>query len=247
MLRLSMPLISVHDLPAAIRSRSRSSSSGVQRILGITQSFASLQHRARPGSGSVPQHPGVRKLRADRRARQQCLSLQVGQHDLAGFFGLSQRFEGRAANRDGARFLMMHRTPGRHEAGSSVKAGTAAALITDHERKAVAAPAPYFHVRDGIMTRVNSMAIPTARPTSSAGSADDQTLSPKDGFKHGSGAIPAKPRANSETGHRFAGGVPASSDTGAAADSPGGLPRAREPGDLHAPGDRFPAARSSSE
>jgi hypothetical protein len=35
MLRLSMPLISVHDLPAAIRSRSRSSSSGVQRILGI--------------------------------------------------------------------------------------------------------------------------------------------------------------------------------------------------------------------
>jgi hypothetical protein len=43
MLRLSMPLISVHDLPAAIRSRSRSSSSGVQRILGITQSFAGLQ------------------------------------------------------------------------------------------------------------------------------------------------------------------------------------------------------------
>jgi hypothetical protein len=43
MLRLSMPLISVHDLPAAIRSRSRSSSSGVQRILGITQSFASLE------------------------------------------------------------------------------------------------------------------------------------------------------------------------------------------------------------
>jgi hypothetical protein len=33
---------------------------------------------------------------------------------------------------------------------------------------------------------------------------------------------------------------PPSSDTGAAADSPGGLPRAREPGDLHAPGDRFP-------
>ena len=45
--------------------------------------------------------------------------------------------------------LMMDRTPRRHEAGSSVKAGTAAALITDHERKAVAAPVPYFHVRDG--------------------------------------------------------------------------------------------------
>jgi hypothetical protein len=74
----------------------------------------------------------------------------MAQHGLAGFFGLSQRLEGRAADRDGACFLMMDRTPGRHEAGSCVKAGTAAALITDHERKAVAAPAPYFHVRDGI-------------------------------------------------------------------------------------------------
>src|SRR5438105_10312645 len=43
----------------------------------------------------------------------------------------------------------MDRTPRRHEAGSSVKAGTAAALITDHERKAVAARVPYFHVLDG--------------------------------------------------------------------------------------------------
>ena len=68
----------------------------------------------------------------------------MAQHGLASFFGLSQRFEGRAADRDGARFLMMDRTPGRHEAGSSAKAGTAAALIADHERKAVAAPAPYF-------------------------------------------------------------------------------------------------------
>jgi hypothetical protein len=32
-----------HDLPAAIRSRSRSSSSGVQRTLGTTQSFLALQ------------------------------------------------------------------------------------------------------------------------------------------------------------------------------------------------------------
>src|SRR5260370_21760240 len=43
----------------------------------------------------------------------------------------------------------MDRTPRRHEAGSSVKAGTAAALITDHEGKAVAARVPYFHVLDG--------------------------------------------------------------------------------------------------
>jgi hypothetical protein len=80
--------------------------------------------------------------------RGKALSRQVAQHGLAGLFGLSQRFEGRAADLDGARFLMMDRTPGRHEAGSSVKAGTVAALITDHERKALAAPAPYFQVRD---------------------------------------------------------------------------------------------------
>jgi hypothetical protein len=30
-----------------------------------------------------------------------------------------------------------------------VKAGTAAALITDHEREAIAAPVPYFHVLEG--------------------------------------------------------------------------------------------------
>jgi hypothetical protein len=40
MLRLSMPLISVHDLPAAIKLRSRFSSSGVQRTLGITHRAA---------------------------------------------------------------------------------------------------------------------------------------------------------------------------------------------------------------
>jgi hypothetical protein len=99
-------------------------------------------------------HPG--------RASQQCLFRQVFQHGLAGFFGLSQRFEGRAADLDGARFLMMDRTPRRHEAGSSVKAGTVAALITDHERKAVAAPAPYFHVRDG--TKLPGRIRPTDMP-----------------------------------------------------------------------------------
>src|SRR5580700_970342 len=94
--------------------------------------------------------PALRwRAKVEGRASQQCLSRQVSQHGLAGFLGLSERFEGRAADLDGARFLMMDRTPGRHEAGSSVKAGTAAALIADHERKAVAAPAPYFHVRVG--------------------------------------------------------------------------------------------------
>jgi hypothetical protein len=43
----------------------------------------------------------------------------------------------------------MDRTPRRDEAGASMKAATAAALITDHERKAVAARVLYFHVLDG--------------------------------------------------------------------------------------------------
>src|SRR5258705_13284684 len=76
------------------------------------------------------------------------LSRQVSQHSVAGFFGLSERFKGRAADLDGAAALM-DRTPRRHEAGASVKAGTAAALITDHEGKAVAARAPYFQRLDG--------------------------------------------------------------------------------------------------
>ena len=59
-----------------------------------------------------------------------------------------ERSKGRAANPDGAPVLM-DRTPRRHEAGSSVEAGTAAALMTDHEGKAVAARVPYFHVLDG--------------------------------------------------------------------------------------------------
>jgi hypothetical protein len=44
MLRLSVALISVHDLPAAIKSRSRFSSSGVQRTVGITRSFPVRLH-----------------------------------------------------------------------------------------------------------------------------------------------------------------------------------------------------------
>jgi hypothetical protein len=86
---------------------------------------------------------------------QQKLSRQVPQHDLAGFFGLSAHFKGRADNPHSAPVLM-DRPPRRHEAvcprpgdAASVKAGTAAALMTDHERKAVAARVPDFHVLDG--------------------------------------------------------------------------------------------------
>jgi hypothetical protein len=77
------------------------------------------------------------------------ISRQVSQHGLAGFFGLSKRFKGRAGHPDGARILR-ERAPRCYIAGRSMKAGTAAALITDHEGKAVAARVPYFHVVDGI-------------------------------------------------------------------------------------------------
>jgi len=49
----------------------------------------------------------------------------------------------------------MDRTPRCHEAGSTVKAGAAAALITDHERKAITAPVPYFHVLDGTADKLH--------------------------------------------------------------------------------------------
>jgi len=42
----------------------------------------------------------------------------------------------------------MNRAPGGYEAGIALKAGTAAALITDHERKAVATRVPYLDVFD---------------------------------------------------------------------------------------------------
>jgi len=90
------------------------------------------------------------------------------------------------------------------------------------------------------MTRVNSMAIPTADLRHRL---DLPTIkpSPKDGFKRGGVAYPRKaPAPTQKRATDWPAVFPPSSDTGAAADSPGGLPRAREPGDLHAPGDRFP-------
>jgi len=57
---------------------------------------------------------------------------QVSQHGVAGSFGLSERFEGRAANLDCGPVLI-DRTPRRYKACVPVKAGTAAALVTNHE------------------------------------------------------------------------------------------------------------------
>ena len=78
----------------------------------------------------------------------------MAQHGLAGFFGLSERSKGRAANPDGAPVLM-DRTPRGHEAGSSVEAGTT------NEKPLLLA----FHIfmsSTGLTTRANCMAHPTA-------------------------------------------------------------------------------------
>ena len=45
--------------------------------------------------------------------------------------------------------LPMARRHDAHIAGAPAKAGAGGALIADHERKACAACAPYFHVLDG--------------------------------------------------------------------------------------------------
>src|SRR5260370_7469801 len=102
---------------------------------------------------------------------------QVPQHGPASFFGLSERFKGRAADPDGAPVLM-DRAPRCHIAGRSVKAGTAAALITDHERKAVAARGPYFHVLDGINDAGELHGHFHPLPTPSVGPSAHQPLPP---------------------------------------------------------------------
>jgi hypothetical protein len=67
-------------------------------------------------------------------------SNQVHEHGRAGFLSLSERLKRRAAD------LMARRTPGCHETGTSMKAGTAAALKADYERKAVAARGLFLQI-----------------------------------------------------------------------------------------------------
>jgi hypothetical protein len=63
-------------------------------------------------------------------------------------FGRNERLERRAVDLDGGPVLM-DRAPGGYEAGIALKTGTAAALITDHERKTVAGRIPNLDVLDG--------------------------------------------------------------------------------------------------
>jgi hypothetical protein len=70
---------------------------------------------------------------------------QVHEHGRAGFLSLSERLKRRAADLYGAPVLI-DRTPGCHETGTSMKAGTAAARKADYKRKAVAARGPYLQI-----------------------------------------------------------------------------------------------------
>ena len=72
---------------------------------------------------------------------------QVHEHGHAGFLSLSERLKRRAADLYGAPVLI-DRTPGCHEAGASMKAGTAAARKTDYERKTVAGRVPYLQIHE---------------------------------------------------------------------------------------------------
>ena len=73
------------------------------------------------------------------------VSDQVHEHGRAGFLSLSERLKRRAADLYGAPVLI-DRTPGCHEAETSTKAGTVAALKADYERKTVAGRVPYLQI-----------------------------------------------------------------------------------------------------
>ena len=74
-------------------------------------------------------------------ARCTVVSNQVHEHGRAGVLSLGERFKRRAADLYGAPVLI-DRTPGCHEAETSTKAGTVAALKADYEREAVAGRLP---------------------------------------------------------------------------------------------------------
>jgi hypothetical protein len=100
----------------------------------------------------VDAHDAVRLIRPTIRGSfsPQCGDLaracrQVLKHHCAGAFGLDERLEGGAADLDGGPVLMGG-APRHHKAWISVQAGTAAALIADHEREAAAVRTPYFHI-----------------------------------------------------------------------------------------------------
>jgi hypothetical protein len=71
------------------------------------------------------------------------LSGQVRQHGLTGRLGFGERLEGRAAHPD-RRLVNMDRAPRSYKAGLAVKSRPISTFVTDYERKAAFARAPYL-------------------------------------------------------------------------------------------------------
>ena len=82
-----------------------------------------------------------------RRCTAVAVSDQVHEHGRAGLLSLGERLERRAADLYGTPVLI-DRTPGCHEAETSMKAGTAAARKTDYERKTVVGRVPYLQIHE---------------------------------------------------------------------------------------------------
>src|SRR5215475_3807100 len=80
-------------------------------------------------------------------SRRWSIADQISEHNLTGLPGSSKRFERRAGDLNGGPVLM-DRSPGGYEARIALKAWTAAARITDHEREAVAGRIPDLDVLD---------------------------------------------------------------------------------------------------
>ena len=69
------------------------------------------------------------------------------QHNVTGWFGFAKGLEWRADDLH-REPILIKRTPRGYEAGFALKAGAAAALVTDHKRKAIAACIPNLNVFD---------------------------------------------------------------------------------------------------
>jgi len=69
------------------------------------------------------------------------------QHNVTGLFGCGKSFEWRADDLH-REPILIKRTPGGYVARFALKAGAAAALVTDHKRKAIAARIPNLNVFD---------------------------------------------------------------------------------------------------
>ena len=87
----------------------------------------------------------------------------MSQHNVTGLFGCCKGFERRAGDLHRGPVLI---TPGGYETGIALKTGTAAALVTDHKRKAVTTRIPYLDVFDwkNDATELHDTPAKTSRP-----------------------------------------------------------------------------------